>query len=417
MQHERASHWKALTAGGVQGRILLASLVNSIGTGIYLGTAVLFFTRFEHLAASTVASAMSTGALLALLTTAPSALVAERIGAQRLLVLVHLTRAVGYGAVGYLHSAAAFAAVMVCMVVLDRAAPPLMQSIIADAFPRERRATVLALRQSMTITGISVGTALAALAVQSGSTVFFRALLTANGVSFVAAALVVRSLPVRPDLRPRAKAGPFSSLREWPRPQYLLLTLGSALLMLYEPLLFIGVPLWLGEHTRAPQALIGVSICVYTVSSALFQPGIGRRIVDLRTTRTWLLRGLAALLVSCGLFAAATLTGPVAATLCLLAAAVVHAFGGSSQSLALWFSSMELAEEERRERHLAVYSLSGTVQRVVAPLVAVWLVGALPRGGWLLAAAVFAAVTLMCHAILARHRSPVAPVPAVEAVR
>ncbi|MFB7949395.1 hypothetical protein ACFC6L_31280 [Kitasatospora phosalacinea] len=72
---------------------------------------------------------------------------------------------------------------------------------------------------------------------------------------------------------------------------------------------------------------------------------------------------------------------------------------------------MEPAEEERRERHLAVYGLSGTVQRVVAPLVAGWLVGALPHGGRLLAAAVFAAVTLRCHAIPGRYRGPVAPRP------
>src|SRR5882757_8954826 len=70
--------------------LLATALINSTGSGAFAAGSVVFFTHYAGLSPAQVGGTLSAAALVGIVTTVPAGLVAERFGARRTLIVLHL---------------------------------------------------------------------------------------------------------------------------------------------------------------------------------------------------------------------------------------------------------------------------------------------------------------------------------------
>jgi predicted MFS family arabinose efflux permease len=167
--------------------ILLAiALINSTGSGAFAAGSVVFFTRYVGFSPARVGGALSAAALVGMVMTVPTGLVAERFGARRTLIVLHLLRTIGYSAYALVQSFPLFVGLTVLLTVMDRAATPATQAVVAGTMRAEDRVRIMSWRYAMANVGLGLGSALVAVVLAFGSRVGFQALLVFNGATFAA---------------------------------------------------------------------------------------------------------------------------------------------------------------------------------------------------------------------------------------
>ena len=373
--------------------ILLAiALINSTGSGAFAAGSVVFFTRYVGFSPARVGGALSAAALVGMVTTVPTGLVAERFGARRTLIVLHLLRTIGYSAYALVQSFPLFVGLTVLLTVMDRAATPATQAVVAGTMRAEDRVRIMSWRYAMANVGLGLGSALVAVVLAFGSRVGFQALLVFNGATFAAAALLTRKLAEAPrGLRGEAPENKARAFRreEWPDFNYLLLTAATTGLLLCEAVLTVALPVWITTRTRAPAAMVGILYTANTLLTAALQVRISQRVRDNAGAGTALFFAGVLLAVSSGLCAlAAAVPAPAAMAMLLLAVAVLS-LGEIATGAGSWHLSTELAPKATRERYLAVFSLSLSAERVIGPVLVTGVLLKVGDAGWGLTALIF----------------------------
>ena len=383
----------AVRFSGPERILLLTSLVNTIGTGTFVAASVIYFTRYVGLAPGAVGGGLSTAALIAIGTTIPAGLAAERMGNRTALVGLHLLRAVGYAAYAAVGSFATFLVLTVVLTVLDRAASPVTQGLIAALLPEDNRVRMMAWRQALGNVGIGLGAALASVAIGWGSRAGFEVLMVFNGATFAVAGALVLALP--DPGRTVAGRAPWRLRESWPDRRYVTITISETVLMLSEVVLVIGLPVWVTTRTSAPAALVGGLLVANTAMAALLQVRLSRSVRDTASAGAAMLRAAGWMAVASILIGLAGSRAPLVAGTLLVAGLAALTVGELLASAGGWHLSMNLAPAERRERYLAFFSLHFSVGAVVGPVFVTGVVVALGTPGWALLAVVFLAGGLL----------------------
>ena len=234
-----------------------ASLVSTLGRGLFFTVSALFFTRVAGLDATqvglglTIAGAFGIGASFA------AGLLADRIGARRLLVLAVCLESVGLLAYTAARSFSVFVVVACFVVVTESAAHSARSALTALAFTGEARVGARAHLRVVTNIGIGVGSAAAGVALAVDTATAYTVVIVAAALLQLASTARLVRIPV-PERAPEhvaAAAEPgarWAALRDGP---YLLVTLLTGVGAIQFGLFEIGVPLWVVEHTAAPPAL------------------------------------------------------------------------------------------------------------------------------------------------------------------
>jgi MFS family permease len=377
------------------GRLLVAaSLADAVGTGLFTTGSVIFFVRWVHLTAQQVGLGLTLAGIVGSAALVPIGILADRFGARRLLVLLHLWRAAGYCVYIFIGNFAAFVIVVSLMAIADRAAPPVMQAIIAGTLPSTQRVRTSAHLRATKNVGFTLGTALAGLALQLGSRSAFNTLILADAGSFLVTALLVRALPARASLPPQGKDREKNHATGLPDGRYLALTVLNGVLSLHETILAVGLALWLVGHTRAPQALLSILLALNTVLVVVLQTPFSRYASSVRDAASTMRVSGLLLAVGCLLVSA---SGPVpsyVASLLLIGCAVVFTVAEMLQSVGAWELSMALAPEAAQGRYLAVFAFGRSLQFVVGPLLIATVITHAPVVGWGALAMLFVLVGL-----------------------
>jgi biotin carboxylase/MFS family permease len=391
-------------------RLLLAAApVNALGTGLVLSTSVLYFTRHVGIAPAAVGAVLAVTGTAGIAAIVPAGRLADRYGVRPVLVAVYLWRAVGYAGYAVAPSLAWFAAVSALLYLVDRAANPLTQALVAAAVPAQDRGRVMGLLRSSSNVGLAAGTAVAGIAVALDSQPAYRLLFVGNAASLLLWAALLARLPVgrapaptrpaHPD-RPAAGRAPLRDRR------FVALTASSAVLYLHDRILLVALPIWVVEHTTAPRQLVTLAVVLNMALTVLLQVPVAGRVGSLAAARrgmTWVAALLAGL---CGLFAGAGLAGPPAlAAGLVLAAAVVLTAAELIHSAAAWQLCFQLAPDADRGRYIAFFTLGTAAEEVLAPAVLLVLLTGLGGLGWLLLAAAFPAAAAVLRAVVPAGRT------------
>jgi MFS family permease len=384
-----------LPASGAARILTLNAFVGAIGTGLFLTGSVLYYTRVVGLSDAQVGFGLSAAGLCGLFAAVPAGAVADRLGARRTLVALHLWRVVGYTLLAFVHSFWAFL-VMVCLVtVADRAGPPINQAMVGTLFTKQERVRTMAYLRAVRNLGLSLGALLAGLALTADTPTAYRLLTLGNAASFLPMALLVASLR-RYERRPAVdgSAAPAATASaDPPAPQavphplrdvpFVGLAASNGVLLLHDSVLFIALPLWIAQQTHAPRPLVSAMLVINTVLTAVSQVRWTRMTETFpAATRAMSLAGVI-LAASSVLLAAAHYGGPLVASVLLVTGVVALTVGENLHSAASWQVSFDLSPATARARYLSVFGLGQAGQDMLGPSLVTALALGLGPVGWI----------------------------------
>ena len=377
------------------GRTLaLITFIDSIGTGLFLTGAAIFFVRSIGLTAAQAGLGLSVGGAVGFATTVPIGVLGDRLGSRRLLVGFQLWRAVCLVALVFVSDVVSFTVVAALMAIAETATPSLTQAVVASAVDGESRVRTMAILRSTRNAGFSVGALLAAPLIAAGSAAISE-IMFGDALSFVIAALILARVPLTRVAAARRRSGfltVLGSFRDW---RYVGLASLNSVLTLHMTILVFGIPLWLIHATRAPVGLVAVVMVLNTVMAVVLQVPFSRHAtVPGGAPRVLRLAGV--MLSACSVaIAAAAYVSPWFAAALLVLATVLMSLGEIWQAAGAWELSYRYADPEREVQYLAVFSLGLAAQDIFGPALVTAAVIAAGTAGWLGLAALFLVATLL----------------------
>lgn len=391
-------------------RVLAAGyLVDGTGTGLWMATSVLYFTRSLGLPPGRVGAGLSVAGLVGLLGAVPLGHLADRRGLRGVGVALMLVQAGLMAAFALLRSFAPFLAVACLYLLAQRGTNAVRNALLGVSVPADRRLRVRAYTRSTANVGFALGALLAVPVLHADSRSAYVAALLGNAASFLLAGALLGRLPRVPPRRPaRAGEARWGALRDR---RYVGMTVLVGLLGLHKPVLTVALPLWV-RHTGAPPTLVAALLLVNTVLTVALQVPLSRGADGyaggLRTVR----RAGVTLAVSCVVLAAASGRAPAVAVVLLVAGTTVLTAGELWQSAGGWGLSYDLAPADRYGQYQGVYALGNGVRDTVGPYVVTALAVGAGVPGWLVLAAGFTAVGLLAAPVLSAFRPAHAAGPA-----
>jgi MFS family permease len=402
-----------LPQSGAERRLLVVSLVDAIGSGLYLGGSAVFFTRAVGLSPRQIGVGLAAGAALGLCTVFPIGVLTHKTGQRAMLVALYLWRACGFASYAVVRTFPAFLVVVCLLGLANTATAPVTQTLVGAAVDSGRRVEVMAWLRAIRNFGYAVGALLVTIPVLVNTRPAYDSIMLGDAASFVVAAVMVLGLPsgVRTAGNISLRSHAATALRDR---RYLSLTALNGVLMLQLTMLTLAIPLWLLHDTHAPRAMVGSVLAVNTILVVLLQIPFGRRASSLTTAGRQMAWAGVAFATCCLLVAVSgtTHTAALAATI-LVAAVTCQTLGEVLQSAGGWRISFDLAPEHQRGAYLGLFGLGTPFQAVFGPLVFTVLVIPAKTVGWLIVSALFVVSSQLVPRVL-RHREVHSPAPASE---
>ncbi|MFD0276938.1 MFS transporter [Kitasatospora sp. NPDC127111] len=403
-------------------RLVLMTLVNTVGNGLFVTVSVLFFTRSVGLTPGRVALGLTVAGVCGVLAGVPMGRLADRVGSKRLLLVLGPLEAVAVLGYAFVHSFAGFVALACVATVLERGSAAVRSALIARALPTERQVRSRALLRSVMNAGLVVGSGGAALALQSDSYAGYVTVLALDAVTFLGAAALLAGLPIPDELARGTRAvsgtdavdgpavsggaavsggtgvsggagaegGPVRRRTALRDRRYLLVTALHAVLELQLAVLSIGLPLWIVLSTDAPPAVVSAVNVLNCLVVVVLQVRASRGVTDVPTAARACARGALLLAGGCLAYAVAQFGPAGVATGAVLAGALVHSLGELLTSAGGWTLSLDLADPRAHGEYQGVFMSGQAAAHVIGPLVIT--VTAVDHGGvgWVVLAGLFA---------------------------
>jgi len=360
----------------------LATLVNTAGSGMYLVVAVLYFTRIVGLSPYEVGLGLTIAGLFGLLSGVPLGHLGDRIGARELIIWLLVGAAIAAAAAALATNLWQFAVVSSLLAVLDRGSAAVRAGLIASTVFGAERVRVRAYLRSLTNVGITLGAAVAAIALQIDTREAYVAVIMVNAATYGLTAVILRRYPHIPPTPVGQRAPGWQVFRDRP---YVLVTLLMAAMAVQYSILDVGVPLWVTRETTAPRWIVSVIFIINTLVVVLFQVSVSRHVETVpRAARAMSASGFI-FLAACGLFAAAHGQPVEWAVVLLIAAALIHVAGELVQAAAQFCLSMELAPDHAQGQYQGMASTGYSLYTMIGPTVITLLpIGLGVPGWWLL---------------------------------
>ncbi|WP_432834186.1 MFS transporter [Dactylosporangium sp. CA-092794] len=367
--------------------LVVAQLVNTLGTGLWMVTSALYLTRFAGLTIAQTGAALTVAALVCLLASVPMGYLADRAGARGVLVAGLVAQAVGTAALVLVDSVWTYLLVAVPLAIADAAQRGAKGAVIAVAVPADRRVHTRAYLRSVTNVGIAAGSALAGVALAVDTRPAFMALILADALTYlIAAALLSRLAPV-PRTAKRPEGPRLIALRDRP---FLAFVALDGLLSTHFGVFEVALPLWIAHRTDAPHWLIAVVFLTNTTVVVLLQVRAARGTDHPTGAARAARRAGLALFAACALYALSGHAHHTVTITLLVVGALTHVVGELWHSASGWGISFGLAPPDAQGQFQGAYAIGMQFGQMLAPLVVTTLALGWGGPGWLLLGATFA---------------------------
>ncbi|MFG2116793.1 MFS transporter [Streptomyces sp. NPDC048718] len=396
-----------LPAPGAPRALALSTFVGQTGSGLFLPVSALFFTRSVGLAPAQVGLGLAIAGMIGLAAAVPIGRVADRFGARGTYTVTLLGQAAATASFALVHSLWAFIVVSTVASLAERGGSAARGAVIGGVGVGEARVRLRAMLKSVTNAGLSIGTALAALALAADTRAAYLGVVLLNAAMYVGAALPLLRVPAVPAVAaasagPAAPAGGPASpprravLRNRP---YTLVTALCGITSIHYEVLSIALPLWIAGHSEAPAWSISAVILANTVLVVLLQVPFSRGTGEASTAARAVRRAGGVLLIGWAVIASAVFAGsPALAFALLVVGMVLHTAGELWHSAGTYGLSYELAPAGSHGEYQGFFSLGRGATAAVAPLVVTTVCLAdgpnwRPVSGWLLLGVLVAALS------------------------
>jgi len=394
----RASQSLFGTSTSVGGWLVLSTLVNSVGNGLYISGSALYFSRQVGLDARQISIGIGASALMGIAAAVPIGRATDRLDPRAATVVNMTLGGLGMMLMLLVNSFWVFILVSCVVGVVAGASQAIRPALIRSQAGSE----LVSLRSGMVSAanlGIALGALLGGFALQSDDGFAYRMLLVGNAVSFLVCALVTLRLPPVPAVtRERRQRGFVTRDRA-----FVVVTLVSSLISIHTSVLTFALPLWIVNQTAAPAVTFTVALLVNTGMIVLLQTTVGRRVATPVAAVRALAVAAAAAGVSFVLIGSAEMATTGAAVALLVAGAAVLTAAEMAHAAADLEFSYGLAPPDRQGEYSGFYFIGIGLSRAVAP--ALFAATCLSFGvkGWLGVAAFFGAAVLVVPWVLLRE--------------
>lgn len=381
---------KVLPESPVARVFVLLTFIDSIGTGTFMASAVVFYVRAIGLTNLQIGAGLTIAGVVGLVMSVPMGVLGDQVGSKRLLVVMQFWRAVCFAALAVCHNVVVFVLIASALSVAESVMGALTVAFVGDVVGEDQRVRTMAVVRSVRNVGFSLGALLAALLTSANTGWTLYVIVLGNALSFVIAGVLLARIQTKPNQRaPSAPKGlaAIRGFRDW---RYAGLAALNTLFSLHLSMLVIVIPLWIITATKAPTVIIAVLLLVNTLMAVFLQiPLSGPAKTVPGSRRLMTLAGLA--LAACSLMMVAASLGSAAVAVVLLVVGMAFmTLGEIWQSAAAWTLSYKFAPSTQRVQYLAIFGISGLLaQDVFGPFLLGGLVIDVGQLGWVALAVVF----------------------------
>ena len=380
---------RLLPERGPQRTMTVATLLNTVGNGVYLTTGVLYFVRKVGLPATQVGLGLSIAGAVTLLAGIPGGHLADRLSPRGVYSATLLARGVAVLGMCFVWNFWSFIVAVAVSGVAQNAGNAAKGPIIRQ-HGGDRPQRFRAYLRSVTNIGVALGAMAAGWAIQLDSSAAYLSLFAGSAVSFAVCAVIVRGMP-RTEVVPAAGGTRWGVLRDRP---FMALTVLDGVLAIQLQILTFAVPLWLVTYAFGQRWLISVTVVVNTVVVVFFQVWASSRVDTPEAGGRALRRAGFAFLLSCVLISCTVgLPGWLMAAV-LLAGIVVHTFGEMWQAAGEFELSFGLAPPHAQGQYLGLFGMGAGLSQSISPALLTILCIGLGKPGWYLLGGLLAATGL-----------------------
>ncbi|MCM3523085.1 MFS transporter [Curtobacterium sp. P97] len=397
-------------------RLLTVTLVDTLGRGAFFTLTSLYLITIVGLPAVAVGLGLTVAGAVGVAASLVFGHLADRFSARRMLVWLHLVQGLALISYVLVHDLLTLVVTASVVTLAQQGGSAVRSAVVGRAFPGTERVRVRATMRTVTNVGIGVGTALAAVPLAIGTGEAYRVTMVLSGALFLASAVLVAGLSAaRVDAAPADRTDTGTIVRREPAGRspyrdvrFLAVTALTGLFGMQFGLFEVGVPIWVVQHTVAPDVLVSPLLLVNTVIVVLLQVRLSRGTDTVAGAARVMRHAGWVMAVACGLWAAAGWVRgddwvPAAtATAVLVLAAVAHSLAEITSSAAGWALSFELAPADRIGAYQGVYGTGYAVAAMIAPTVVTLTAVDLGTAGWAILAVVFLGSALGVGAIAGR---------------
>lgn len=384
-------------------RLILATLVNTLGNGVYAAVGALYLTRAAGLSVAHVGVGLTVAALVGLVTSTPLGVVADRLGPNRAYVGFLLLQTLTMTALTQVRSFVPYVVVAGVTAIADSGQRGAKGALIAGLSPADQRVRTRAILRVATNVGMGAGMGLAGIVLAVDRREVYVIALLANAATYLVTAGLVRFGMPEVDKVPSA-GGP-SGLTALADRRFLAFVALDGVLTMHAALAQVGIPLWVATATDAPRWMISVLLVINSVAVILLQVRVARGTEQLSGAARAGRRAGLLLAGACVVLALTDATSGAVTVGLLIVAALVHVLGEMLQSAGGWGISFELAPPGAQGQYQGAYAMGRQLGDLVAPLLLTTVAISWGWPGWLLVAALFLAAGLLIPGTVAGHRA------------
>ncbi|MFF5975992.1 MFS transporter [Streptomyces sp. NPDC012769] len=399
--------------GGRDGRrMLLVSIIDKTGTGLWAGCTALYFTYVSGLSLGQVGLLMTVAGGVGIAGAPLAGRLADRFPLVRVIVAAQLLRGAALLALLTTDHFLLLTLYSALGALPDRAGSVLIK-LYAARVAGPDRVRYQAIQRTTVNIGWSIGGLGAAAALATGSTRAYGLLLLGNVLTYAVIALLTLRCTEPPSPSrlaaadtdaPRAKPA-----NPWRDRTFLAYTATEAALFLDDTILQVAVPLWIVHATAAPVGLAPLLLVLNTVLVVLFQVPLARFATTTHAARRLLIPLSGLFVVGTLALAASAAGGRTLAITALAVAVIALTFAEIIHATASWELSVALAPADAQGAYLGVHGTAHSTQRFAGPLLVTGVMTAGALAWPLLGLALVAAGAAQYHLIRDRLPKPTKP--------
>ncbi|MBQ1069974.1 MFS transporter [Micromonospora sp. D75] len=383
-----------------------ATLVNTVGAGLWLAGGALYLTRDVGLSATSVGAGLTVAGLVGLSASVPLGALADRSDPRTLRAVLQVGQAVAALAYLLVGSFPAFLAVAVPEALLATGNLAVRAALVAAVGGPDGRVHAFATLRAVANLGITVGTALAGIALAVDTHRAYQVLVVGNAATYLLSAALLLRLPPQPatDGARRTPGAPRRGGRGGPLRdgRFLAVSGASAVLSTHVTVLVLVVPLWTVDRAGAPPPVVSAVLLANTILTVLLAVRLSRGAERAAPAARKLRRAGLVLAAATPLYAVTGVLPVLPAVVLLLVATAVWTVGD------LWHGAAGagLAYDLAPPGAIGAYQgadglLAGLAQALGRGLLTLLVLGSGPVG-WLVLGVVFAAAGLAAPALTRR---------------
>ncbi|MFI7577194.1 MFS transporter [Micromonospora sp. NPDC049497] len=409
------SRWSAVSPIPPPGRLrtlALATLANTVGSGLWVAGSALYLTRVVGLSPARVGLALTVAGLVGLTASVPLGRLADRRDPRTVRAVVQVLQAGVAASYLLVDSFTLLLAVAVADALLVSGNLAVRAALIAAVAGPEGRVRAFATLRAVANLGIAVGAGLAGIALAADTPSAYRLLVVGNAATYLVSAALILRLPAYPPGRPTGDAPRRAVRRPMRDGPFLAVSAASAVVSLHHVVLTLVVPLWVVNATGAPPVTVSAVLLVNTVLTVLLAVRLSRGARDVGSAARTMRRAGLTLAVAMPLWAATAGLPSGAAVALLLVTTIGYTLGDLWHGTAGAALAYDLADPAAVGAYQGADGLLAGLARAAGPAVLTWALLGLGPPGWLALGAVFAATGLAVP-VLVRHALAHRPAAAV----